>query len=202
MSSSAALSRLSRSPGGGPAARELRRWAVGADDAARVAGVGVVGVCVLEGKGPSWLPRCSAPPPIRGPGPARQHSGEPGRYWSVQDLSKSSPVTSASQSLHCPRLGLSGSSDHAASEREKIQIGDDNVTGFETTTGGLCIQSEPCQRRRTGDESPEETCERKHPAPVPCFPSSSSLRVCLSASRNYWRSWGDKTCLQCILRCA
>lgn len=154
------------------------------------------------------LPGCHAAahpatgPPIRGPGPARQHSGEPGRYWSVQDLSKSSPVTSASQSLHCPGLGLSGSSDHAASEREKIQIGDDNVTGFETTTGGLCIQSEPCQRRRTGDESPEETCERKHPAPVPCFPSSSSLRVCLSASRNYWRSWGDKTWLQCILRCA
>lgn len=43
---------------------------------------------------------------------------------------------------------------------KKIQIGDDNVTGFETTTGGLCIQSEPCQRRRTGDESPEETPRR------------------------------------------
>lgn len=98
---------------------------MGAGDAARAAGVGVVGVCVFAGRA---LPGCHAAahpatgPPIRGPGPVRQHSGEPGRCWSVQDLSSHQCPSSLHRRgpVHGARPGPgSGSSGHAASKRQK-----------------------------------------------------------------------------------
>lgn len=186
MYASAALSRLSRSPGDGPAAKELRRWAVGAGDAARAAGVGVVGVCVCW-KGPSWLPRCSAPG-NRPPDPGTR-AGEAALREAWPLLVSSGPFQSPVP-LESPSAWSgpwrtsgpgSGASGHAASEREKIQIGDDNVTGFETTTGGLCIQSEPCQRRGTVGESPEETSDEETSSTLlrPALPLLVALSPCL-----------------------
>lgn len=112
-------------------------------------------VCVCW-KGPSWLPRCSAPG-NRSPDPGTR-AGEAALRGAWPLLVSSgplqSPVPFESPSAWSGPWSTSGpgsgSSGHAASKRQKIQIGDDNVTGFETTTGGLCSQSEPCQRRGTG----------------------------------------------------
>lgn len=112
-------------------------------------------VCVCW-KGPSWLPRCSAPG-NRSPDPGTR-AGEAALRGAWPLLVSSGPLQSPVPfelhrrgPVHGARPGLA--LDHQVmlpAKDKKIQIGDDNVTGFETTTGGLCSQSEPCQRRGTG----------------------------------------------------
>jgi len=149
---------------GGPAAKELRRWIVGAGDAARTAGVGVVGVCW---KGPSWLPRCSAPG-NRPPDPATRAGEAANERPLAQRAFTPGSLAATIQSRTSPvSIGI----DHR--ELPSLQIGDNNVTGFETTAGALRIQSEPCQRGGTdGRREPRRASrERKHPA----RPSRASL---------------------------